>query len=64
VRRAGVDGIDADDLLAIVFGDRKRSRETLKAHVWQNNDALAETDFRIKSRYRRYVLVCGVSNEN
>jgi hypothetical protein len=57
VRRAGPDGIDADDLHAIAFSDRERSRETLKAHIWQINDALAETDFRIRSKLRRYVLV-------
>jgi hypothetical protein len=63
VRRAGVDGIDADDLMGIVFGDRKRSRKTLKAHIWQINDALTETDFRIRSKLRHYVLVHGAKNE-
>jgi hypothetical protein len=48
VTRAGPDGISARDLFGIVFESGERSRETLKAHVWQINDAIAdEAGYRI-----------------
>ena len=57
IKRAGADGIAADDLFRLCFDDdRKRSRATLKSHIAQVNDLLAATDFRIRSIHRRYVL--------
>jgi hypothetical protein len=62
IRRAGPDGIDTDILFWLVFGERERpvSRQTLKSHVWQINDAIADTGFRIKGNVgvdHRFTLV-------
>lgn len=61
IARAGPAGIDADDLFALIYGDRRhRSRETLKAHVWQINDALAGSGVSIagtRGSGRRFTLV-------
>jgi hypothetical protein len=57
IKRAGAEGIDGNDLYGIVFGDRERSYHTLKAHVFQINSMLVETEYRIRSRGRRYTLV-------
>jgi hypothetical protein len=58
IRRAGEDGISTDDILSLVFSDRNiPSRLTVKAHIAQVNDLLASTDFRVRSRLRRYVFV-------
>ncbi|MBR0695139.1 hypothetical protein [Bradyrhizobium lablabi] len=48
IRRAGVDGIFAEDINAIVFNS-ERSVQTIKAHVWQINDLLADTDIIIRN---------------
>jgi len=50
VLRAGPDGISSDDLHRIVFGDRRVVRKTLYAHVWQINDAMMDTGYRITGR--------------
>jgi hypothetical protein len=47
IRRAGVDGISAVDINAIVF-DRRASLDTVKAHVWQINELLDETGIAIR----------------
>jgi hypothetical protein len=36
--------------------DRKPAQSTIKAHVWQVNDMLEKTDFRIASIGKRWVL--------
>jgi hypothetical protein len=48
IHRAGVDGISPADINAIVF-DGRASYDTVKAHIWQINDLLAETDIEIDS---------------
>jgi hypothetical protein len=47
VKRAGNDGILADELFKMVYEERKRSRHSLKAHVWQINDVIADEGWRI-----------------
>jgi hypothetical protein len=55
VKRSGESGIDRRDLFDIVFGDddahsRTHSFHTLKAHLAQINDLIADTGFRIEGR--------------
>ena len=57
VRRAGVDGIDGDELRAIVFADREVGPATLKAHTFQINDLIADAGHRIAGGGGRYRLV-------
>jgi DNA-binding response OmpR family regulator len=65
IKRAGPDGISADDLFALVYSARERraSRRTLKAHVWQINDQLADAgQYRIvgvRGNGRSFALVVG-----
>jgi len=47
VMRAGPDGISARDLFGIVYENGEKSRATLKAHVWQINDAITQAGYRI-----------------
>jgi hypothetical protein len=56
ITRAGVDGISASDLFDIVFTEGQ-SKETLKAHVWQINDLIADGGYRIKGEDSYYALV-------
>ena len=48
VRRAGIDGVTIDDINAIVYGDHPASPETIRNHISQINEALAETGVRIR----------------
>jgi hypothetical protein len=60
IKRAGHNGIDADDLFKMIFTDARHSRLTLKAHIWQINDVLEDSsDLIIKGTRgtgRRYIL--------
>jgi len=58
VQRAGPDGIDGRDLFAIVFGEQEKEvkRDTLQSHVWQINDLIEDSGYRIKG-YSTYRLV-------
>ena len=50
VRRSGPDGIESAALYDIAFDNtlpKKRTRNTLKAHVWQINEAIDGAGFRI-----------------
>jgi hypothetical protein len=49
VQRAGRDGIERNDLFGIVFGDQERrhSYHTLKAHIFEINELLADAGYRI-----------------
>ena len=50
-------GIESDALYERVFSGRERpSREAMKAHIWQINDALANTDWRIVHRHGSYLM--------
>lgn len=60
IKRAGDAGIDRHDLFNIVFGDddahqRRHSFATLKSHLWQINEQLEGTNFRIAGRAVRLV---------
>ena len=58
VKRAGRDGIDRDELFRLVFGDRKVKRSCLKAHIWQINDLLEDSGYRLDGlREIRLVVV-------
>jgi DNA-binding winged helix-turn-helix (wHTH) protein len=50
VQRGGADGIDREDLFDIVFGGTGRCRETLKAHIFQINELIADEGYRITGR--------------
>ena len=55
IQRAGADGIDRHDLFEIVLGDndahaRKHSFRTLKAHIYQLNEAIEDAGYRIEGR--------------
>jgi hypothetical protein len=50
VERAGLDGIASDDLFSVLFADRGVTRKSMRAHIWQINDALADTGYRIRWR--------------
>jgi DNA-binding winged helix-turn-helix (wHTH) protein len=55
VKAAGDVGIGRDELLNSVYQGRKQpSPLTLKAHINQLNDRLAETEFTIKADGRRF----------
>lgn len=62
VKRAGPAGIFSDDLLAMVF-PKGRKRGTLKSHIWQINELIADEGYRIKNDYMKddggscYILV-------
>ena len=56
ILRAGPDGISAADLHDVVF-DNGQSRETLRAHIWQISDAIADAGYRIRGRDSYYALV-------
>jgi hypothetical protein len=57
VRRAGIDGISSDDLWSLLYPDGGGSRETLKAHIWQINELIADEGYRIEGRDSFYRLV-------
>jgi hypothetical protein len=50
IRRAGIDGIPSDDLYPLVCPGGG-SRQTLKAHVWQINEMIADEGYRNRSRW-------------
>jgi|AmaraimetFIIA100_FD_contig_31_46823461_length_512_multi_4_in_0_out_0_2 hypothetical protein len=52
VRRAGIDGILVDDINAIAF-DGHASPVTIRNHIRQLNELLADTDVRISGRMPR-----------
>ena len=57
VRRGGSDGISSDDLFSLLYPDGGGSRQTLKAHVWQINEMIADEGYRIEGRGSSYRLV-------
>jgi hypothetical protein len=57
IKAAGDIGIGSVELLDAVYPERgKPRRETIKVHVGQINELLVETDFRIVSVGRRWIL--------
>jgi len=62
IKRAGLDGIDGDELFAMIFADRKVTRATLRVHIWQINDALMGTDLEIRrNAISNYFLATSLS---
>src|SRR5262245_42967317 len=57
VRRSGIDGIHSDDLYSLLYPDGGGSRHTLKAHIWQINELIADEGYRIEGRSSFYRLV-------
>ena len=49
------EGISNDDINQLMFAG-KASRESIKAHIWQINDALYATEWRIRSIDRYYYV--------
>ena len=56
IKAAGAIGVSTDELIASLYDGRAVSRETIKAHVNQINDRLAETDYQIISMRGRPAL--------
>lgn len=59
VKRAGPDGIAWHDLFALIYGGCVRgstSRQRLKSHVWQINDLLEDSGWRIGGYGGTYIL--------
>lgn len=60
VKAAGDIGISAAELRREVYGNAARHEVTIRAHIGQINEYLAETDWRIKSdgrgRHARWYL--------
>jgi hypothetical protein len=50
IQRAGMDGIPSDDLFSLLYPGGGGSRQTLKAHVWQINEMIADEGHRIDGR--------------
>jgi hypothetical protein len=57
VKRGGIDGISSEDLYSLLYPDGGGSRQTLKAHVWQINEMIADEGYRIEGRNSSYRLV-------
>jgi hypothetical protein len=57
VRRGGVDGIHSEDLSLLLYPNGGGSRHTLKAHVWQINELIADEGYRIEGHGSFYRLV-------
>jgi hypothetical protein len=57
VRRGGIDGIHSNDLYSLLYRERGSSRHTLKAHVWQINELIADEGYRIEGHGSFYRLV-------
>jgi hypothetical protein len=56
VRLAGDDGVMTDDLYNEIYADRRCEISTLKAHIWQINDVIADEGYRISNKKFGYVL--------
>jgi len=56
VQRGGIDGISSADLYSLLYPDGGGSRQTLKAHVWQINELIADEGYRIDGRGSAYRL--------
>src|SRR5262245_7042895 len=57
VQRSGIDGISSDDLCSLLYPDGGGSHQTLKAHVWQINEMIADEGYRIDGRGSFYRLI-------
>jgi hypothetical protein len=57
VRRSGINGIHSDDLYSLLYPEGGGSRHTLKAHIWQINELIADEGYRIEGGGSFYRLV-------
>ena len=57
VKGGGINGIHSDDLYSLLYPEGGGSRHTLKAHVWQINELIADEGYRIEGRGSFYRLV-------
>jgi hypothetical protein len=57
VKRGGINGIHSDDLYSLIYPEGGGSRQTLKAHIWQINEMIADEGYRIVGRGSSYRLV-------
>jgi hypothetical protein len=57
INRAGDLGISSEEITRELYGDRRPvSKYTIKAHVWQINEPLADTGYCIVSDRRNWFL--------
>jgi hypothetical protein len=57
IKDAGKLGVSTDDIMRTLYLDRpKVGPATVKAHVWQINELLSETNYSIVSDQRRWFL--------
>lgn len=64
VHRAGTDGIEHRQLFDLAFSNalpKPRTQKTVKSHVWQINDAIADSGFRICGHGGFYRLIGGAA---
>jgi hypothetical protein len=58
IAAAGQAGISSVSIIGSLYFDRRAvSVVTIKAHIWQINSLLVETDYRIISNQRSWFLV-------
>ena len=57
VKGGGINGIHSDDLYSLLYPEGGSSRHTLKAHIWQINEMIADEGYRIEGRGSFYRLV-------
>jgi hypothetical protein len=57
IKAAGEIGVSSRELVTAVYcGGEARRQSVIKSHVWQINSVLEETDFRIVSDGKRWLL--------
>lgn len=56
IKRSGDIGISSEELMYALWERDAVSADTVKAHVWQINSLLEETDWLIRSDRRRWFL--------
>ena len=60
IKTAGVLGVTSEEIIADLYSDRRTvSATTIKAHIFQVNELLVETDWYIRSDRRRWFLCRG-----
>jgi len=60
VKRSGIDGIEHRELFNMAFSNtppKRRTQKTVKSHVWQINDAISDSGFRICGHGGFYRLI-------
>ena len=57
VKGGGINGIHSDDLYSLLYPEGGGSRHTLKSHVWQINELIADEGYRIEG-----AMVCSIGS--